>query len=95
MPAKLADWNVKNLDKKRKLTREVAFNTIRNAGIHKAVEECIAQDYEPTYSENVMSICEGVALAWPIESGKRKGETLGARTVYDEWKYIQTLEYGN
>ena len=44
MPAKLADWNVKNLDKKRKLPREVAFNTIRITCIHKAVEECIAQE---------------------------------------------------
>ena len=103
MPAKLADWNVKNLDKKRKLPREVAFNTIRNAGIHNAVRECIAQDYKPIYSVNEISICEGVALAWPKESGKDKDKgkvegkvkTLGRRTVYNEWKIIQTVAYGN
>ena len=99
MPAKLADWNVKNLDKKRKLPREVAFNTIRNSGIYNAVKECIAQDYKPIYSVNEMSICEGVALAWPKESGKDKDKgkvkTLGRRTVYNEWKTIQTLAYGN
>ena len=96
MPAKLVDWNVKNLDKKRKLPRNTAFNTIRYFSMYKAVEECIAKEHQPIYSDNGgPSICEGVALAWPKESDKLKSKTLGGRIVYDQWIIHRSLIESN
>ena len=96
MPAKLVDWNVKNLDKKRKLPRNTAFNTIRNCVMYKSVEECLAKGHQPIYSTNgEPSICEGVSLAWPKGTDEGKSETLGGRTVYNQWTIHRSLIEGN